>query len=336
MSTHTAVPPVAPPRAAATWRRDLLVALAGLWPVGGLYLDGWAHTHVPQMETFFTPWHAVLYSGFLVLALSLVPAAWWRQRAPVRDAVPVGYGLGLIGALAFGLGGVADMIWHTLLGIEVDLEALLSPPHLVLMTAGVLMIATPLRSAAATGGARSGPLAHLPAVVSMFSVTAVAAFFLEYVSPFLDIPVSNVDPDWQPFGVGEYLIASALLVVPVLFARARLRRVPPGMIVAVTLAAAVPVGIFNDFAFPAEQLLPLAGAVAAEVIVRVIAARRPRLIPVVAGAIIPALIWPPHLIGVALTERIAWSVELWGGTIVLTVLAGASVGGLLFHAERPH
>jgi hypothetical protein len=332
MSARTAAPPIAPTVVTATWRRDLLVALAGLWPVGGLYLDGWAHTHVPQLETFFTPWHAVLYSGFLVLAFSLVPTAWWRQRAPVRAAVPAGYALGLIGAVIFALGGVADTIWHTLLGIEIDLEALLSPPHLVLMTAGILMIGTPLRSAAARRGSLSQPAplsragAYLPAIISAFSVTAVAAFFLEYVSPFVDAHVAAVDPGWQAPGVAQYLIITVVLVVPVLYAWARLGRVPPGMIIAVTLAAAVPVGIFNDFQVLAGQLWVLPGALIAEVIVRLVAAR---LVPLVAGLAIPGLIWPLHILGVATTIGLTWSVELWAGTIVLCTLAGASLGGLL-------
>ncbi len=45
----------------------VMVALCS-WLMGGLYLDGWAHNHVPELETFFTPWHAVLYSGFFAVA----------------------------------------------------------------------------------------------------------------------------------------------------------------------------------------------------------------------------------------------------------------------------
>jgi hypothetical protein len=47
---------------------DWTVALGGLWLIGGLHLDGWAHHHI-RLDTFFSPWHAVLYSGFGVTAL---------------------------------------------------------------------------------------------------------------------------------------------------------------------------------------------------------------------------------------------------------------------------
>jgi hypothetical protein len=60
---------------------------------GGVFLDGWAHTHGRVDDTFFTPWHAVLYSGFLAMAVLLVGrAAWgvaregvaWRRAMLVR------------------------------------------------------------------------------------------------------------------------------------------------------------------------------------------------------------------------------------------------------------
>ena len=37
---------------------DWTVVLLSVWFVGGLILDGWAHNHIPELESFFTPWHA--------------------------------------------------------------------------------------------------------------------------------------------------------------------------------------------------------------------------------------------------------------------------------------
>ena len=72
---------------------DWLMAGLGAWLIGGLYLDGWAHIHVPNLESFFTPWHAVLYSGYLAGAAAL-GATFWRYRrqgAPRSTALPPGY-----------------------------------------------------------------------------------------------------------------------------------------------------------------------------------------------------------------------------------------------------
>src|SRR5262245_17164104 len=64
-------------------RLDWAVGVTSGWLVGGFWLDGWAHHAVPQLETFFTPWHAALYSGFLALATVLV-GAW--AGGPLRAA----------------------------------------------------------------------------------------------------------------------------------------------------------------------------------------------------------------------------------------------------------
>jgi hypothetical protein len=38
------------------------------WLQGGGFLDGWAHHHGRVDASFFTPWHAMLYTGSLAVA----------------------------------------------------------------------------------------------------------------------------------------------------------------------------------------------------------------------------------------------------------------------------
>src|SRR5258708_5553632 len=47
---------------------------ASAWLVSGVYLDGWAHQHGKVDDTFFTAWHAVLYSGYGATAGVLLAA----------------------------------------------------------------------------------------------------------------------------------------------------------------------------------------------------------------------------------------------------------------------
>ncbi len=85
---------------------DWAVVVLGLWMIGGVHLDAWAH-HQFKLETFFTPWHAVLYSGFLALAGVLLGAFVRNIRQGVttwREALPAGYGLSLVGAAIFMVG----------------------------------------------------------------------------------------------------------------------------------------------------------------------------------------------------------------------------------------
>jgi hypothetical protein len=49
---------------------------------------------------------------------------------------------------------------------------------------------------------------------------------------------------------------------------------------------------------------------------------------------VPLLIWPTHLIGIQLSLGVAWSLELWSGVVVLSMLAGAVLGGLFLPRAR--
>jgi hypothetical protein len=115
-------------------RFDWIISVFSALLIGGVWLDNWAHTHGKVDNTFFTPWHAVLYSAFAVVAAFLVLSLLRNHRKgyPWREALPPGYHLSLLGVAIFAVGGILDMIWHILFGIEVSVEALLSPTHLLL------------------------------------------------------------------------------------------------------------------------------------------------------------------------------------------------------------
>ena len=67
-------------------RGHLITVLLSAWLIVGLFLDAWAHGQ-NLTETFFTPWHAVLYTGFfasVVWTLTLV-ARHGRGRRPLPE-----------------------------------------------------------------------------------------------------------------------------------------------------------------------------------------------------------------------------------------------------------
>ncbi len=168
-------------------RFDWVAAGLSAWALGGVYLDGWAHNHGQVDDSFFTPWHAVLYSGLLAMFVFL---GFNHSRNVAKGhawpkALPKGYLLSLAGAALFLLGGALDFLWHTLFGIEVSLEAFLSPTHLLLATSGVLVISGPMRAACShlsPGQARGWP-ALGPLVLSATLVLSVLTFFTQFVHP---------------------------------------------------------------------------------------------------------------------------------------------------------
>lgn len=172
---------------ASNLRFDLLVMLCGCWLIGGLYLDGWAHNQPNLVDTFFTPWHAVLYSGFLAVATAI---GGMQLRSMLRGhsilrALPRGYWASLVGVMLFGFGGGFDVVWHSVFGFEANIDALISPAHLLLATGAFLFLTGPLRAAwiRARTTPQHGWAMLLPAVVSLFLVYAAFTFFTQYAHP---------------------------------------------------------------------------------------------------------------------------------------------------------
>ena len=130
-------------------RFDWLMAALSTIFVGGLFLDGWAHNHGKVDQSFFTPWHAFFYGGFMLTGVVLVGTVIvnrWRGY-DFYQAIPSGYKTTLTGLLVFGAGGMGDLLWHSIFGIEEDIEALFSPTHLMLGVGLAMVVTGPLRAA---------------------------------------------------------------------------------------------------------------------------------------------------------------------------------------------
>ncbi len=198
------------------------VAFFGTWMITGLFLDGWSHNH-QKPETFFTPWHAVLYSGFLMGALATAIDARQRRRAGLPDPNVAGFSVTRVGLILFPIAGAGDFVWHQVFGIERDVAALLSPTHLLLMFAGVLALTGPVRAAWLTDTERAPTLSmFLPVVVSTALAAALASFFTMFTSPFLMTRLTMSIQD-QQYGVAGVLIATVVLMAPALLLLSRWR-----------------------------------------------------------------------------------------------------------------
>jgi hypothetical protein len=215
MATLTAARTAALPRAQALGVRfDWLVIAASAWLLGGLYWDGWAHGYgLP--DSFWTVWHAAFYSGYAAAAAVLLGAiARARpQSATWRAAIPAGYEAAVAGVIIFGFGGAFDMAWHTVFGIELSTDALLSPSHLVLGLGIALIVSGPLL-AAWRRGASGGLVAQLPAVISLTALLSLFTFFSLFAGPYSTVIGTGAKPSETTLVrslLGMYLF-SALVV----------------------------------------------------------------------------------------------------------------------------
>lgn len=175
---------------------DYAYFFVATWFIAGIALDSWAHNNIPRLETFFTPWHGVLYSGVAAVMAALCCATWLnlRRGASGLQAIPEGYGIAVVGVIGMGVTGVTDMTWHLLFGIEQNLDALFSPTHLLGIISAVLIAIGPLyamyhRSDPVTWGEK---LRLIYAFLLLFVVLAIvgegASFLFNYQGPLVAYP----------------------------------------------------------------------------------------------------------------------------------------------------
>lgn len=325
----------------ASATEDLITTLFGAWLIAGAATDSWAHNNIladVQADGFFTPWHGLLYTGFAATAGWTFFLAYRRRNRASRwwlDGWPRGYRLGALGAVVFLVAGLFDMFWHTRFGIEVNLEALMSPSHLLLAIGSVLLLTSPLRSWWAAGG--GGPRA-VAGIAALALATTVVSVFLGYASAFTYInpyPPAQDEPATIGFllagqAVAGYVITIAMLTVALLLVHRR--RATPGA--ATTLVALVSLFPVVAREFPRPQTAGMVAAIVAATFVDMIlirldkvrGARAPWRLPI-AGTVFAALVTSAHLLAVHLDLGLHWPVELWTGTIVSTTLIAALLGG---------
>ncbi|GHO49691.1 hypothetical protein [Ktedonospora formicarum] len=337
------------------------IAFFSTWFVLGLYLDGWAHAN-ELPDSFFTPWHAFLYSGFLGAAIILV-GSFLRARlrgASLRQALPVGYNLSLLGVGLFLLGGVGDMLWHIFFGIEANLEALYSPTHLLLAASGFLLVTGGLRSAwwhvTTTRGA------SFLVVLSLTLALSILTFFTSEFHPF-DHPWAWVGyrPAATPFvasltthstpalldaggtsqdiaevvGVSSILLQSALLMALLLLTIRRFgTRLPFGWLTFLLGVNGLGMSIFHS----TPWVIPVAGiaGLIADALYRWLGPTSPRIVQLrLFAAVVPIILYSLYFLAVFLIGGVWWSIHLWTGGIALAGVVGWFMSLLLVPPATP-
>jgi hypothetical protein len=321
---------------------DWAIVLLGFWFVGGLFLDGWAHNHIPELESFFTPWHAVFYSGFLAIAAFLMAAVVRNHGKgyPWRDAVPPGYELAVLGVIIFAAGGLGDMVWHELFGVEADVEALLSPTHLVLALGGTLILSGPWRAGWRRQDSRHdlshGWTALLPQLLSLTFVLSLWSFLTQFAHPLVDTWAAagfrppapcGITLPRQSLGIVGFLLQTAILMGLLLLTMRRWRLPLGSLTLVFGLNAALMSFMHDQYRFiPAAAV---AGLVADLLIDRLKPTmERPGALRLFACAV-PVTYYVFYYAVLMVTQGLGWSVHLWTGSIVLTGVVGLLLSYLL-------
>ena len=221
-----------------------LLMPAFVWFVGGLYLDGWAHNHGKVDNTFFTPWHAVFYSGYLAVSIVLAVLVWasWMRGEHWQRALAGPYRLAIVAAPGFGMAGVADLWWHTTYGFEAGIDLLLSPPHLALATSMACICLAPAR----TDNPQGSVWARVPALLSILSAWSIATFILQFNHPFGIVWPQQTRIGETGVSVGVVGIVFHMAVTGVIGAWVVARHFGPGSLTVIVVINALLIALMGD------------------------------------------------------------------------------------------
>jgi hypothetical protein len=322
---------------AAAGRADWALVGFCCWVVGGGYLDAWAHNHLSGLESFWTPWHAVLYSGMLATTAYLLLLRRSRRARGMAWDRASGYGLSLAGCGLFAAAGVFDGVWHSILGIETGIYGLISPPHVLLALSTGLIVSGPLRLAL---GAGRRP-ASWPAVISAALVLSVLTYLTQFDHPLSNLWAAGEAPAAvlglpsreMQLGILGILVQTGLLAGVVLLLVARLR-LPVGSLTAI-------VGI-NGFLVTAVDrigalsLLAVGLGVLGDLLLWGLqpSPERPLRFRLFA-ALWPAAVYTAYFAALLASRGVWWPSHIWTGAIMLAAVEGWLISHLVLPPRRP-
>ncbi|MDX1595815.1 MAG: hypothetical protein R3327_02630 [Nitrosopumilaceae archaeon] len=104
----------------------LLVTVGGSWDITNHLLN--------KPETFFSPPHALLYTGVAIALIGIVVSFFSWRKLDSKNLYTISVKLSLLGISLLVGAGPFDFVWHSNFG----LDGLLSPPHLTLISGMIL------------------------------------------------------------------------------------------------------------------------------------------------------------------------------------------------------
>ena len=347
-----------------------------IWPVTAMFFDGHNHNNKTGQESFWSLAHIFLYIGMTVVAAWVGVVVTRYQFAagvdprrsksllPDLKAIPVGYGVAIIGLITLGIAGPADFTWHHFYGFEVGVDAIYSPPHLALFSGGLLVATTGIRAMWAKPETEPSFKEFLPVLLSATLFIAIAGFITMYLSAFMtDVaPTTAFVHDYQqhfkddfanqhislnggltgygdglwPYyyysasqGIAAEIVTTLVLLGPLLMMLRRWR-LPLGSATLIFTGYGLLVNIMTSYRDVVLSLSLLAAGATIDVLQA--RKREGRLtlgaIRVVGPAAATAL-WCTYYLAMALDKGIGWRPTLWVGALMVGLMTGFGVAFLV-------
>ncbi len=324
---------------------DWAMTMASLWLSGGIMIDAWYHFH-STVETFFEPAHALLYAGLLAAYVFTAFAlrSGRRQGYPWRRSLPAGYEATVAGLIVCVIGGLSDMVKHSLWGFEEGFNALLSPTHL-LIGAGMLLIVTgPIRSVLSRKPTQATWLAQLPLLLSAASMMELIHWGTQFVFlseaeafnaplspasvPHSTLTLLTLQYDKQGIGLLAVVVQSVLVAGFFLYLARRIR-LALGAVTVLLVVGNVFIAA-ADSNYPGQFVAVIGASLVAGILADAL-----RLDPAkqfskrwrIASFAVPAAYWATLLTVLDVTMGgVWWSSDVLAGSILFAGLVGLLLG----------
>jgi len=341
-------PPIAGVRpgvqAPSTAGFDLRMMLASLWLIAGESADAAAHQR-HAVDSFFTPWHALFYSGVMVCAFVIFWQVWRNQAKgyTLWKAVPRGYHVAAIGVVFLGVGGVFDLYWHSVYGIEFNLAALFSPSHFLLIAAVGMVLSSTISS---IWWRRQTPFTswrtdwrdYLPLIFGLMMLSLYTATITSGFQPISSnagslqaITDAGGNSDISVLIGMPSIIIQVFLMMSILLMALRRFRLLPGTIF---LLVAIPNVLV---ALIADNLNFVPTALIAALLVELLVQRlqpdplRPLTYRLTAF-LIPLIYYVVYFATLLIQNQMGWGMEFWAGAIVISGGVGVIISYLIVPA----
>src|SRR5262249_3420819 len=240
-------------------------------------------------------------------------------------------------------GGPGDLLWHSLFGIEVQVEATLSPTHLTLAAAIALIVTGPLRAGWVRHEAtrNAGWRALFPAVLSLALFLSMMTLISQFANPAI-APLAAAS--YRATGEAAVFRAQALGVTGIELQTVALM----GLLLYGLRRWQLPLGAFTFIlsfnavliATQADQyyIIPVAllTGVVADVLNLLLrpSIARPEALRLFAFTV-PCALYLLYFLALELTGGIWWSIHLWLGSAVIAGILGVLLSLLVLPPAVP-
>ncbi len=328
------------------------MTVVSLWLSGGIMIDAWHHFH-STVETFFEPAHGLLYAGLLAsyIFTAIAVYVYHRRGFPFARSLPVGYELTVAGLIVTLIGGILDMIKHTLFGFEQGFNALTSPTHLLIGAGMFLIITGPIRSALDRPEPPQTLAGQLPMVLALASMMELIHWGTQFVflpgAERINAPLpaaSSAHDTLTLIALGYYKQGTGLLAVIVqslllagfaLFALRRIRLAPGALTLLLVVGNVFVAAAHSNEAgqFWAVVLASTVAGLCGELFrlgPSVVSARRWNAF----AFAVPAVYWVTLLYVLAVTMGgLWWSWDVISGSVLFAGIAGLFVNAVAYRAN---